>query len=208
MPYIRNSISLMMVATVALPVAVLLTPSAVNAQNQSEGYKFLNAVRESKNNDVLEMLGRPGSSIVNSRDVTTGEGALHIVAKRGDEPYTRYLLQKGADTNLRDGRGNTPLLLAIDGGHVGLIPVLIAGRARVDLGNGGGETPLIRAVQRRDVAMSRLLLAAGADPDQTDNVAGMSARDYARRDARNPALAKLLEDAPKRAGRAVSGPKL
>ena len=29
MPYIRNSISLMMVATVALPVAVLLTPSAV-----------------------------------------------------------------------------------------------------------------------------------------------------------------------------------
>ncbi|WP_375403412.1 ankyrin repeat domain-containing protein [uncultured Sphingomonas sp.] len=189
--------------------ALLLAPAVpAGAQQQSESYKFLQAVKSAKGNDVLAILDRPGANIVNTRDSGNGEGALHIVAKRGDEPYTRYLLQKGADANLRDGRGNTPLLLAVDGGHAGLIPVLIAGRARVDLGNGGGETPLIRAVQRRDVAVTRLLLAAGADPDQTDNVAGMSARDYARRDARNPALAKLLEDAPKRATRAVSGPKL
>ncbi len=190
-----------------VPIALLLAAPA-GAQQQSESYKFLQAVKEAKGNDVLAILDRPGSNIINTRDSGNGEGALHIVVKRGDEPYTRYLLQKGADANLRDGRGNTPLLLAVDGGHAGLIPVLIAGRARVDLGNGGGETPLIRAVQRRDVAMTRLLLTAGADPDQTDNVAGMSARDYARRDARNPALAKLLADAPKRASRAVSGPKL
>jgi ankyrin repeat protein len=190
-----------------VPIALLLA-APVGAQQQSESYKFLQAVKEAKGNDVLAILDRPGSNIINTRDSGNGEGALHIVVRRGDERYTRYLLQKGADANLRDGRGNTPLLLAVDSGHAGLIPVLIAGRARVDLGNGGGETPLIRAVQRRDVAMTRLLLAAGADPDQTDNVAGMSARDYARRDARNPALAKLLEDAPKRAARAVSGPKL
>jgi ankyrin repeat protein len=190
-----------------VPIALLIA-APVGAQQQSESYKFLQAVKEAKGNDVLAILDRPGSNIINTRDSGNGEGALHIVVRRGDERYTRYLLQKGADANLRDGRGNTPLLLAVDGGHAGLIPVLIAGRARVDLGNGGGETPLIRAVQRRDVAMARLLLAAGADPDQTDNVAGMSARDYARRDARNPALAKLLEDAPKRKARAVSGPKL
>ena len=48
------------------------------------------------------------------------------------------------------------------GGHAGLIPTLVAGKANVNLGNGAGETPLIRAVQRRDVAMARALLAAGA----------------------------------------------
>jgi ankyrin repeat protein len=178
------------------------------AQQQSESYKFLQAVRDAKGNDVLAILDRPGANIINTRDVGSGETALHIVARRGDEVYLRYLLQKGADPNVRDGRGDTPLLLAVTAGHAGLIPVLVAGRANVNLGNGGGETPLIRAVQRRDVTTARLLLTAGADPDQTDNVAGMSARDYARRDARNPALAKLLAEAPKRARGAMSGPKL
>lgn len=196
---------------VVFGAALLVAPfiaGAAGAQMQSESYKFLQAVREAKGNDVIAMVDRPGSQIINSRDVTSGEGALHIVVKRGDKTYTTYLLQKGANPNLRDGRGNTPLLAAVTGGHTELVPLLIAGKANVNLGNSAGETPLILAVQRRDVAMARALLAAGADPDQTDNNAGMSARDYARRDARNPALARLLEEAPKRAGRAVAGPKL
>ena len=193
----------------AILLAAALLSASAGAQQQSESYRFLQAVKEGKGNDVIAIVDRPGSTIINTREQASGEGALHIVAKRGDEQYTRYLLIKGADPNLRDGKGNTALLLAVAGGHAGLIPTLVAGKANVNLGNGAGETPLIRAVQRRDVAMARALLAAGADPDQTDNVAGMSARDYARRDARNPALVKLLEDAPKAAPRrAVAGPKL
>lgn len=192
----------------AFLLAAALIAAPAGAQQQSESYKFLQAVKDGKGNDVIAIVDRPGSSVINARDVTSGEGALHIVVKRGDEAYLRYLLQKGADPNLRDRSGATPLLLAVAGGHAGLVPVLVAGRANVNLGNEAGETPLIRAVQRRDVAMARALLQAGANPDQTDNLAGMSARDYARRDARNPALAKLLEDAPKRTGRSVAGPKL
>jgi ankyrin repeat protein len=193
-------------AAPALVVALLAAPAA--AQQQSESYKFLEAVRQGKGNDVIAIIERPGSTIINTRAIGTGEGAIHIVVKRGDEVYTRYLLQKGADANLRDGRGNTPMILAVLGGHAGLIPLLIAGKANVNLANGGGETPLILAVQRRDTEMARALLDAGADADQTDNVAGLSARDYARRDARNPALVKLLEDAPKRTRGRAAGPKL
>lgn len=192
--------------TLALGLAVLAAAPAA-AQQQSESYKFLQAVRESKGNDVLAILDRPGATIINARDVTSGEGALHIVVKRGDETYLRYLLQKGADPNLRDRAGNTPLLLAVSGGQAGLVPILVAGGANVNLGNGGGETPLIRAVQRRDLATARALVAAGADPDQTDNVAGQSARDYARADTRTPAMTKLLDEAPKRTRAAVAGPK-
>ncbi len=192
-----------------LLIAAILAGAAVPvaAQQQSEGYKFLSAVRDSKNNDVIDMLGRPGSSIVNARDVTTGEGALHIVIKRGDETYLRFLLQKGADANLRDGKGNTPLLLAVTLGQTSMIPILTAAKANPNLGNSAGETPLIRAVQRRDVAMIRVLLAEGADPDQADIMAGMSARAYAKQDGRNPIVTKLLEDAPKTTRAAVSGPK-
>jgi hypothetical protein len=68
----------------------------------------------------------PGASIINTRDVTSGE-ALHIVIKRGDETYLRFLLQKGADPNLRDGRGNTPLAGG-GGGQPEMIRILTAAR--------------------------------------------------------------------------------
>ena len=191
-----------------LPLALLALAAPAAAQQQSQGYKFLEAVKNAKGDDVVKMLDQPGQTIVNARDVTSGDGALHIVIKRGDEPYVRYLLARGADANLRNGRGDTPLLLAVQYGQPGLVEVLTAARANPNLANASGETPLIRAVQKRDLNLVRILLAANADPDQTDNVAGLSARDYAKSDARAPAIAKLIDEKPVRARRAVSGPKL
>ena len=190
-----------------LAFLMLLVATPVAAQFQSEGYKFLQAVKDSKNNDVIAALNKPGSQVVNTRDVTSGEAALHITVRRGDTPYTTFLLQKGADPNIRDGRNNTPMLVAIDSGHGEMVQLLLLGRANPNLANTSGETPLIRAVQLRDLALVRTLLANNADPDQRDNIAGLSARDYAARDKRSPAIAKLLADAPKRARAPVSGPK-
>lgn len=187
-------------------LAVLAVP--VTAQFQSEGYKFLQAVRDGKTNEVVTTLNKPGTTLVNTRDVTSGEAALHITVRRGDVPYTTFLLQKGADPNIRDGKGNTPMLTAIDAGHGDMVSLLILGRANVNGANASGETPLIRAVQRRDLGLVRTLLAANADPDQRDVIAGLSARDYATRDTRSPAISKALADAPKAVKRAVSGPKL
>jgi uncharacterized protein len=39
----------------------------------------------------------------------------------------------------------------------------------------------------------RLLLAAGANPDKTDNAAGLSARDYAARDTRSRDILQAIE---------------
>ena len=190
----------------SLLLAGLAVPAA--AQQQSESYKFLQAVREAKGNDVIAMVDKPGSTIINTRDRSTGETALHIVVKRSDTTYTSYLLGKGADANARDGKGNTPLILAVEAGAAELIPILTRARANANLGNSSGETPLIRAVQRRDLTMVRELLAAGADPDQTDRLAGLSARAYATQDPRAGAIAKLIEETPKKARRAVAGPKM
>lgn len=190
-----------------LAVIATLAAAPVTAQQQSESYKFLTAVKEAKGNDVIAILDRPGSNIINTRDVTSGEGALHIVIKRGDETYLRYLLQKGADPNLRDGRGNTPLLLAVQTGQRDMIPILTAAKANPNLGNQSGVTPLILATQSRSIDMVRALLAAKADPDQADVMAGLSARDYANQDTRNTAVAKLFADTPKKSRTAVAGPQ-
>jgi ankyrin repeat protein len=190
--------------------ALLLTATAAPAaaQQQSQSYKFLEAVRKGDGNTVTTMLDQPGQTIINTRDATSGDGALHIVARRGDALYMRYLLARGADANMRDKQGNTPMMIAVETGNGDLIDILRAGHANANLGNGGGETPLIRAVQRRDLGLVRAVLAAGGNPDQTDNVAGMSARDYAKADPRAGAIAKLIDETPKKTVRPVAGPRL
>ena len=189
----------------ALPIATTALPAA--AQQQSQSYKFLEAVRKGDGNAVIGMLDQPGQTIINARDITNGEGAIHIVVKRGDAAYLRYLLAKGADPNLRDGDGNTAMLLAVQANQPDLIQILAASKANANLGNNGGETPLIRAVQRRDLALVRAVLAAGGNPDQPDNVAGMSARDYVKRDPRAMVIGKILDETPAKAQRPVAGPK-
>ena len=190
-----------------LAAALLLIAVPAAAQFQSKSYKFLQAVKDAKGQDVVDMLDEPGQTIINTKDPTSGEGALHLVVKRGDDTYLRYLLSRGADPNLRDGRGNTPLLLAVQYGQTGMIDSLVQARANPNLANASGETPLIRAVQRRDIAMVRALLAAKANPDQADTLAGKSARDYVHADDRSPAIAKLIDDVPKGTTRNVAGPK-
>lgn len=206
-PMITRFRSVLFIALLAAPTAFTATPAAAQL-GQSPGYKFLQAIRESKNDEVLGFLDKPGATVVNTRDVSTGDTALLIVARRGDAVYLNYLLVKGADANLKNFKGETPLMVAVEGGHPELFDPLVKGGANPNLGNSGGETPLIRAVQRRDGEMVRSLLALGADPDQVDRLQGFSARDYAHQDTRSPGIAALIDAAPKRVKRAVSGPRL
>lgn len=192
----------------ATAAALLIAPAALPAQRMSDSYEFLKAVREADGTKVTEFLDRPGSTIVNTRSPETGETALHIVAKRSDATYVRFLASRGANVNAQDRDGATPLLLAVTNSCGDCVDVLLARKANTNLGNGAGETPLIRAVQLRNVDLARKLLDAGANPDQADRLAGMSARDYAVRDGRSPAITKLLAEAKKGSGKAVSGPTL
>lgn len=180
-------------------------PSPAQAQF-SEGYRFLDAVRKKDGQKVEDALNEPGSAIINARDVTSGQTALHIVIARRDLTWTRYLIGKGANVNTRDGRGATPLQLAANLGFLDGVEVLVANRADVDQANDAGETPLITALHRRDVPMMRVLLKAGANPDRADN-SGRSARDYAKLDGRSsPLLAEIEANAKPKEQRAGSRP--
>jgi ankyrin repeat protein len=148
------------------------------AQSYSDGYKFLEAVDEKDIDEVEKLLGKPGSTLINSRDITTGRTGLHIAAARRDIVWLVFLANKGANPNLADNRGVTPLMLASQLGFFEGVQALITAGARVDTPNEAGETPLISAVHRRDTQMMRVLLEAGADPDRSDN-SGRSAREYA-----------------------------
>lgn len=203
------AVSAMVLATLASVSAPSFPAAAQFAR--SPGGELLEAVRGSKLGEVFELLNKHGSTIINTRDYSSRETALHIAVKRNggdDGQIALLLLQRGADPNLRDKDGNTVLMVAISSGNGEVVPLLLKVKANVNQGNYSGETPLIRAVQRRDLELVRILLAAKADPDQADSLAGKSARAYANEDSRTPALAKMFADVPKRDRRAVSGPSL
>jgi uncharacterized protein len=158
----------------------------------SDGYKFLKAVKDKDGDVVNDMLGEPGSTIVNSRDITNGETGLHIATARRDLTWLQFLMGRGANPNIADKKGVTPLMLATQLGFVEGVQALAKGGARIDIANIAGETPLISAVHRRDIALMRVLLIAGANPDRTDN-SGRSARDYAALDGPNSVLTSEIE---------------
>ena len=172
--------------------AIVATPVA--AQMFSDGYEFLKAVKDRDGDAVTEALNEPGTTIVNTRDLTTGETAMHIVTERRDALWIRFLAQRGANPNVRDKKGVTPLQLAVTMGFVEGVEQLIKYGAEVEVTDSSGETPLIAAVHRRDVPLVRLLLANGANPDRSDN-SGRTARDYAELMTGNNSLLAEFERA-------------
>lgn len=194
-------------AMMAMAALGLALPAAAPAQMMSDSYKFLEAVRKSDGAAVTGFVEKPGTTLINTRDRTTGETALLITVSRRDLTYMRYFLEHGARPDIAGNDGRTPLMIAVERRFPEGVEALIAYKANVNQSNNRGETALMRAVQMQDVPMVRLLVTNGADPHKRDALAGMSARDYAVRDARIPGMLEALDAAkPAPAAKAVQGP--
>jgi uncharacterized protein len=183
-------------AVAATALALVATPVAAQF---SDSYNFLKAVKDRKGEEAEKFINEPGSGsvIINTKDNGTGETALHIVTARRDMDWLGYLLAKGANPNLSDKKGVTPLMLAVQLGWADGASTLLKQKAQIDATNRSGETALIRAVQLRNAEMVRLLMKAGANPDKQDTVAGYSARDYAAQDGRGSVILQIIESGGK-----------
>ena len=175
-------------------LAMVASPLA--AQQQSDGYKFIKAVRDRDGDVATKLLDEPGNTIINARDITSGETALHAVVQRRDLTWVRFLLQRGANPNIADKNGTVPLQIAAQLGFIEGVEQLIKRGAEVDVSDSTGETPLISAVHRRDIKLVEMLVTNGGNPDRTDN-SGRSARDYAMLLGARAGVLEAIEKAEK-----------
>jgi ankyrin repeat protein len=188
------SLRAMAFALVPLAATALL-PGTAAAQFR-DGYNFLKALRDRDWPEASKLLREDLAKVINTRDITTGETGLSIVVQDRNLEWTRHLLSRGANPALADRAGVTPLMHAVLKGWPEGADALLKRGAQVDQANSRGETALITAVHQRNTAMVRLLIAAGANPDKADHIAGLSARDYAKRDDRTGTLLALLDAKP------------
>jgi ankyrin repeat protein len=170
------------------------------------GEAFVRAVRERDSAKVEELLADSGPTLINAKDVD-GNTALMIAVGRRDTTWTAFLLSNGANPNIGNRNGDTPLIAASRIGFLQGAEWLVTRKAKIDDANRMGETPLIVAVQGRQTALVKFLIGKGANADKTDNAAGYSARDYARRDSRNPELLRLIEAGRPATAKPASGLK-
>lgn len=172
----------------------------------SDGYLFIKAVKDRDALKAKNMIDKPGSTVIDIRDRDSGETALTLTVQRRDAPWIAFLLQNGANPDGANRNSDTPLIIAARNGYADGVRLLLLGKANVNLANSRGETALIKAVQGRDAQVVDMLLKADADPDQPDNLTGMSARQYATEDPRAGRVGEMMTEAAKKGPAKTIGP--
>jgi len=191
-----NKLIFMLVGAIAISASLPATSQVLN----STSYDFIKAIRDRDGAKAMEAMGKsPG--VVNTRDAK-GDTPLNVALAAKDEEFAAFLINNGADVNLGGRANDTPLITASRTGFEEAIKWLLDRGAKVDATNRMGETALIVAVQQRQPRIVRILLDAGANPDKSDTAAGLSAREYAKRDSRSPQILQMIESKKPKTGTA------
>ena len=93
------------------------------------------------------------------------DARLTEAVRNRDYAAVRSLLKAGADVNLPEGDGATPLHWAVRWDDARAVDLLLGAGADAGAANDYGVTPLSLACINRNAAMVETLLVAGADPD-------------------------------------------
>ncbi|XP_075992412.1 E3 ubiquitin-protein ligase mind bomb 1 isoform X2 [Anticarsia gemmatalis] len=97
-------------------------------------------------------------------------GTTYTVLYTNDEPAAlRALAAAGADLSARNRRRQTPLHIAVNKGHLGVVRTLLQLAVHPSLQDSEGDTPLHDATSKKRDDMLTLLLEHGADMTLTNN---------------------------------------
>ena len=119
---------------------------------------------------------------------------LHA-ARTGDITTVRDMLARGDSPDLKDGAGQTPLMIAVFAGDIDMVEVLIPESTQLDAKDNQGNTALGYSIIQDQIGISEMLLAAGADPN-IQNRQGLTPFLLAIKETRTIAFEIMLQYQP------------
>jgi ankyrin repeat protein len=99
-----------------------------------------------------------------------GLTALHYASDLGLDYMVEELIAGGANVNVKNDDGATPLIYAAHGGHLRVVRLLLraGGDPNIRAKRGAFVTPLLAAIEAQQSDVCLELLDAGADPNLAD----------------------------------------
>ncbi|XP_055629469.1 ankyrin repeat domain-containing protein 54-like [Toxorhynchites rutilus septentrionalis] len=120
------------------------TPYTTSRPKDSQITKFLCAAMVNNTELLQEMIEKDFNP--DTREATFNRSALHIACSRGFTDSVKLLLENGANPNIRDLNGNTPLHLASCTEHIAIIDLLLKYGTNVTLKDSNGLIALEIAI--------------------------------------------------------------
>jgi ankyrin repeat protein len=122
----------------------------------------VNAVDSTGNSLLLDAILQRHDAIAEALRAAGARVGLLEACVMGDLEAARRLLDGGADSNMKNGRGVTALAFAASRGHLEVVRLLLARGADVNAATDKGFTSLMTAAQSDQPEIARELVAAGA----------------------------------------------
>jgi len=97
---------------------------------------------------------------------TDSRSTLYIMALENDVKSVEFLLNHGANTELKDADGRTALHVAAWQGYTDIVQVLLLNGADVNSVDGGSRSALLSACWQGHLHIADILLTAGAEVNQ------------------------------------------
>jgi len=155
-----------------------------------QGLSALHVVLLNFNFDAFALLLDVGADPNLAAD--NGTSVMNLAAMTPDSRFLSAALRHGGQVDLRDGRKETPLMIAASNSLDDNVRLLVEADADVNAKDARGSTPLMHAFQsfKPSPGIARQLLGAGARSGDRDPL-GLTARDYAKT-FEDPALLEVF----------------
>ncbi|KAF4083744.1 hypothetical protein AMELA_G00120320, partial [Ameiurus melas] len=109
-------------------------------------YKLLQLLRERNKTQVEKMVRLGVPNLINMTEPSEGTGVLHLTAISNDLDTAEFLLSLGAQPDVQDKRGRTPVILAAELGHDAMLALLAKNHADMNLVDNEGKGVLFYCI--------------------------------------------------------------
>lgn len=136
--------------TPALQESVMASIVARGRLEELQVYRLLQCVHEGNKLQIEKLISRGVDNLLNLTEPRQGKGAMHLAAVANNTDMLDFLLSHGASPDVQDKMGRTPVMLAAELGHDGVVALLVKHKANVSLldEDGKGERTVASSVLR------------------------------------------------------------